>query len=110
MAAPERGTVTCWTVDGRVDAPAWLTANLAVHKSLVSGKYNPRKAYDWTLTHRASGLAMNWYDRRTDAVAAAVKLESDCPADLAKIAKFVTGQMLRKGSPTGRRLKESLGR
>jgi hypothetical protein len=87
-----RGKVICSTSKGPVEVPASLGTYLAVHHSLVSGRHQPRKSIDWTVTHIASGFAMEWCDTQAEARAFVKWAERDHGDELAILAALKFGK------------------
>lgn len=80
-----KGVVTLATSEGPRDVEATLTEHLAVHKPAFGGRF-------WVVTHRASGLAMEFPDRQRDGIAFAEKLEREYRDDLVVLARLKLGK------------------
>lgn len=87
-----RGEVTCSTTTGPVSVPATLSAHLALHRDLVNGQYRPRASAGWTVTHIASGFAMEWCDSQREGRAFMEWAEREHGDDLVVLAALEFGK------------------
>jgi hypothetical protein len=87
-----RGEVTCSTTNGPVQVPATLSAHLATHRDLVDGEYRPRESTGWTVTHIATGFAIEWCNTQREARAFVEWAESEHGDELAVLAALKFGK------------------